>query len=362
MKILFLSHIDWNWIKQRPQFLAEEFSNKYDVICITPHWYKRNKLQARDDKTESKIRFFEFYGIPKGKYNLGIRKINNFLRSIYTRLIFIKEKPDVIYIPSPELYRNWMRQKAARVIYDCMDDYVALSPTKEIAEYMKNSESSVVRGANYIVTSSANLKQLIEKKYNQESNDISIIRNGYTGSIISQKIDGFSVNKSELHIGYIGTVSSWFDSKSLISAVREIPNLYIHIIGPVQQDAPEMKNDRIIFEGVVEHNLLFDKIKNYDGLIMPFVVNHIVESVDPVKMYEYINFNKPIISVYYDEIKRFEPYVWFYGKDNRTLTEAVRDLVDKGIKYTEIERISILTKSNWKNRAEKFEEIIERLS
>ena len=66
-KILYLCHIDWNWIKQRPQFIAEKLVDKHEVICIFPHWYNRSKLQNRADKEESKIKFIEFYGLPKAK-------------------------------------------------------------------------------------------------------------------------------------------------------------------------------------------------------------------------------------------------------------------------------------------------------
>ena len=37
--ILYLMHIDWNWIKQRPQYIAEGLSKKYRVIVMYKHTY-----------------------------------------------------------------------------------------------------------------------------------------------------------------------------------------------------------------------------------------------------------------------------------------------------------------------------------
>ena len=47
--------------------------------------------------------------------------------------------------------------------------------------------------------------------------------------------------------------------------------------------------------------------------MMPFILNELIESVDPVKLYEYINFEKNIICIKYDEILRFKDFVYFYN-------------------------------------------------
>ncbi len=45
---------------------------------------------------------------------------------------------------------------------------------------------------------------------------------------------------------------------------------------------------------------------------MPFKLNDIVEAVDPVKLYEYINFNKDILTISYKEIERFSKFTYSY--------------------------------------------------
>ena len=67
------------------------------------------------------------------------------------------------------------------------------------------------------------------------------------------------------------------------------------------------------FMGTVEHNKLYSAVKDSTALIMPFKVNKIIESVDPVKLYEYINFNKNILTIKYNEINRFDKFVYFYS-------------------------------------------------
>ena len=36
-KMLYCMHIGWNWIKQRPHFIAEELANEYDLTVISDY-------------------------------------------------------------------------------------------------------------------------------------------------------------------------------------------------------------------------------------------------------------------------------------------------------------------------------------
>ena len=52
---------------------------------------------------------------------------------------------------------------------------------------------------------------------------------------------------------------------------------------------------------------------------MPFVINEIINAVDPVKIYEYINFNKDIIMCYYDEVRRFNKYKMILCREEESI-------------------------------------------
>lgn len=359
-KILYLSHIDWNWIKQRPQFIVEELSKNNSVICVTPHWYNRKKLQYRENDNKNNIEFIEFYGVPKAKKYIWIRKWNNRARSILAHRICKKSLPDVIYIAHPELYNHWMKSYNGVIVYDCMDDHCALTDDHTVKVLIQEKEKQLIAAANIILVTSESLRILLRKKYKADERKIFSVRNGFSGKIIDVQDKLLSVNCSgAFHIGYIGTVSSWFDLTSIIEILNKDDQIIIHIIGPIQPDISIPNHKQIIVEGIVEHDRLYEKISLYDALIMPFKVNDIVKSVDPVKLYEYINFFKPIISCYYDEIERFEPYVWFYGEAKGSLQEAVNKARTVGCKYSNKERLEMLHVSNWESRADTIDKIID---
>jgi hypothetical protein len=109
----------------------------------------------------------------------------------------------------------------------------------------------------------------------------------------------------------------------------------------------------------VEHDALYDSVSDADCLIMPFVVNEIIESVDPVKLYEYINFQKNILCVEYPEIKRFDSFVYFYS-DYESYKQQITHLMRSNVrKYTEEERRAFLQSNNWASRVSVIETLLE---
>ena len=60
------------------------------------------------------------------------------------------------------------------------------------------------------------------------------------------------------------------------------------------------------------HERIFDAMLESDILIMPFVLNDLIKSVNPVKLYEYIYSGKPIISLEYGETIKFSDYIYLY--------------------------------------------------
>ena len=92
---------------------------------------------------------------------------------------------------------------------------------------------------------------------------------------------------------------------------------------------------------------------------MPFIINDLILSVDPVKLYEYINFNKPIFSIYYDEIKRFSSFIKFYSSKqelSQLLSNSDEILVKK---YDEESRRDFLKENSWNVRVHRIDEILK---
>ncbi|MBR3768520.1 MAG: glycosyltransferase [Clostridia bacterium] len=352
-KILYLSHIDWNWIKQRPQFIAEGLRAYFDVSVLFMFQVRNRKsLQKRSYRKENAKPFFL---IPFAGRIAIISKINKIFSSIQFWYHLKKEKPQYIYVTYPLQDEFLPVNSGCKIIYDCMDNYTALCP-EGMTKKIFTLENSLVNKADYILVSSNNLKQKLCKLYGDFiESKIVLVRNGYNGSILDVEPE-IQKNKNEFTISYIGTVGKWFDFDMLAKSLDDFPNLNYRIIGPI--DTEVINHSRIEYVGTVEHSKLYDKIKDTDCLIMPFVLNEIVEAVDPVKLYEYINYNMNILCVKYDEVERFEPFVHFYT-DYESFKNEISELMnDSHVKYDAATRKEFLETNGWKARVETIEQLI----
>ena len=94
---------------------------------------------------------------------------------------------------------------------------------------------------------------------------------------------------------------------------------------------------------------------------MPFKLNDIVEAVDPVKLYEYINFNKDILTISYKEIERFSKCTYSYDGHDEFKSQLEILMQSKEIKYNEKMREDFLNCNSWENRISRIEALIEKL-
>ena len=94
---------------------------------------------------------------------------------------------------------------------------------------------------------------------------------------------------------------------------------------------------------------------------MPFHVNDIIRAVDPVKLYEYLNFDKNILCVRYNEVERFGEFVRFYT-DQDSFAGQIRAMQeDRSVSYSADRREQFLRENSWKARADRMEELIAEL-
>lgn len=207
-KILYLMHIDWNWIKQRPQFLAEGLAKNYKVTCVYPFsWRLKKKIKNSHDN----VKLIPIFQIPFNK-NKIIRYLNRYISNTIIKFIALFWNFEVIIVPSPWLYKNWMAKK--KIIYDCMDNYKAFIP-KSDQEIFARKEKDIVSNSTLISASSNYIISDLINNYDLDNSKIELIRNGYNNKNTSINLSIKSNSKRKYKFAYIGTIASWFDFELL---------------------------------------------------------------------------------------------------------------------------------------------------
>ncbi|SHP75589.1 Uncharacterised protein [Mycobacteroides abscessus subsp. abscessus] len=355
-KILYLMHVDWNWIKQRPHFIAEGLVEKYSVFVL----YRLNPNRKSMVKNKSKIKRMPFIPIPRRTKLITI--LDNIIQRALIHLLCFFYRPDYIWITFPNQY-NYIPDSLkgkAKLIYDCMDDAPGFYTDSNKKNELIKTESNIIKDSFLVLCSSRNLIKVLTRRYGE--NRYLLLRNALSENYLNRvlSLSGDSNNESSLikkceeyiDIVYIGTVASWIDYDSILYCLNEIKNIRFHFIGPIEKKISNGSN-RVIYYGPINHDDLIKNKDQYDILIMPFIRNDLIESVDPVKLYEYLSFNKEVISIYYPEIKRFKDYIHFYN-NKEELKGIIYDLVktDANHKNKIASTNRFLIDNTWKKRVE----------
>jgi teichuronic acid biosynthesis glycosyltransferase TuaH len=361
MKVLYLSHIDWGWIKQRPQFVAEYLSEN-GVDCQV---YYQKSLNPRtiSEFQSSGYDAKPFWKIPLKNRNRFLMSVNNGLQRLMCRRLIRKLRPDVIWVTHPEFLGILPKKSNVPVVYDCMDDIVGFyDPQSWIAQHFAHAETELLKLARHAFFSSDHLTTTVLARA-KVSTQHSLIRNAYHprkgnfAPVVPAVIDNNS-DRTPAKLAYFGTIASWLDIETLAHVCRAHPQLEIDLYGPAESkhlitDLPP----GISYKGISPHSELRSIAARYDALIMPFVVNDLIQSVDPVKLYEYIDFDKPIISVFYEEIERFSQFVNFYTSPQEFVQLIMTSCA--GLKkYTATERATFLANNTWNQRVTAMKKVL----
>ena len=358
-KLLYIMSVDWNWIAQRPHFLALELAKRYDVTVMYPRYLYRPWKGQQNIKAPGRC-----IGVPQIPFQENSAVLQKISTGIFDRYVGPVQEYDIVWLGTPMFARILPESYQGLVVYDYMDDIAALQPNEKIAAYVRSAHAALLQRADVVTVTSRYLLNGLDETVREKAY---LIRNAYRGDVSElRESDADPVYeeskdacwKNRIRLGYVGTISGWMDFTLLLDSLQRFPQIEYHLWGPAGVQIPE--HERLIHHGVIEHDRIREAVRDVDCMIMPFQVNDIVLAVDPVKLYEYISFGKNIITVRYPEIERFESYAWLYSgqKEFLSLLERLckRELP---IKYSAKEQTSFLRDNSWEQRGEAVCEILE---
>lgn len=313
-------HVPWGWVKQRPHFIAEGLNKKADITVVTIQ-----KFSKGDIKNVSDVRVKSLFRFPLERIPL-ILWINTLLYRIQLKKWL--KKADIVWFTSPYFVpfvaKTYFKEKVT--VYDCMDDVLEFPLIKfscfRLAYYERN-EHFLFNRATILLSSAEYLKQKLIGRYGSRD-DIMVVNNAIKEFKPEQKEVVLPVclqsyrECRHFKLVYIGTISSWMDFPLLRKILSYYQDMEVFLFGPSEISIPTI--ERMTYGGKLEHDVVFKVMEIADVLIMPFVVNELIKSVNPVKLYEYIYSGKPCVAPSYGESQSFKDYVYLYSDSDECLS------------------------------------------
>lgn len=352
-KIIYYMQVDWGWIEQRPHILARGLAENAEVHVIFAWEYRRKNLQ---NNVQGKVHLHPLYLLPRRGFRYPvINSLNHMISRVYLHRLIKRISPDILWLTHPFQFLEIPRDYDGSVVYDCMDDHELLWPQKSQCDTLAQAERSLCKRASVIFATSSVLKKKMQQYIPEK--EIQLVRNGCDGKLYLRLP---AENLNRLKIGYVGTISHWFDFDLLLKSLQEISGLEYELIGPVSMsELPQ--HPRLHYRGAMQHDKLFEAVRDLNALVMPFKKMQGIDAVDPVKLYEYIGWQKPILAVRYPEIERFAPFAVLYKNDQEYIA-GLQNLRQNSLPcYSEQEAKEFLQENSWDARIQHIQKALEEL-
>lgn len=323
--ILWRSSFGYNVpLFQRPQHIANNLSkNKclvfYEVTTMT------DKIKSLK-KHQKNIYLFNFNNIKLNK--ILMEELDKIKKPRYVQLYSTDWKLSIANI---ENYLN----NGYKFIYEYVDHLSPdLAGTKNLPQNIIDKYNYVMSHDNtYVVVTADLLKKDVENHRGKKN--LVLSTNGVDYEFFQEFESDFQVddafqevlNKNKPIVMYYGALAKWFDY-DLIKKIAKTNNYSVVLLGIKYDDSYDLninKEENIYFLGSRDYQVLKYYAKKADILMIPFVINDITKSTSPVKIFEYMALNIPIVITDLYECRQYKSVLL-----SKNHTEFLKNL-DKGL-------------------------------
>lgn len=380
MRILVLSLPDLSKIyPQRPHHLLKHLSKNHEVtvLSVNAWWFE----EKRDSYLDGCLRDIEIIYMTKKRINTILQEISILKTSKFFREVDINSFD--VCVSLNDLIASYILSKKIKIplVFDICDDipkYISSSPQipsllKPFGEFfgkiMLQKNIKLSKRITYTIES-------LRKIYNMPQNKSLLIPNGVDTELFYCDIqhfkEEFSISEDDFIIGFIGFLGEWVDLESpLISLKKLIKDNFkvkMLIVGDgnklthVENIVKQLNiSGSVIFTGSVPYTKVPKYISCMDVCLLPFKKDAVSENALPLKLFEYMACEKPVISAKL-------PGVMDTVHDKVLYASNEREFKDKIIKLYKDEKLRkkmgqegrkfVCEGYSWSKIASKFERVL----
>lgn len=342
--IIFENNFGWNKImKQRPQQIAEGLPEN---ALIFYHSHEDN------DYVNKKVR------INKLKENLVLIDLGYFRDALLEELAPHNNKYLMIYstdyIPYDRV--KMYEEYGYEVIYEYVDDINEDLSGKEMYKLLSDRHKKLLKDDPFVVCTAT---ELYNKCVNSKFKYAKLITNGVDYEHFKPQEYEIPVDLADIRqkykyiICYYGALATWFDYE-LVKKTAANGDYAIILLGQDYDQTLEKS------EVLKCKNVFYLGKKNYaelpaygyysDLFVIPFLINDITKATSPVKIFEYMAMEKPIITTALPECKKYESVLYSESHEEfiSNIEKATKLVNDK--KYKKI-LVKEAKENTWKSKS-----------
>lgn len=314
-QILFISLEHWDNVWRRNQIICAQLLARHpqaEILWIGPPTDLWNMQGIKSVNAPLGTIFrpagkeMKLYALKPFKPlpNVVGRKLNEYLfvQAVAAAIKKLRWKNYITWVNNQAYCHLLPSKHSTKLIYDITDDWSHASVPPHILAQVKADDDWMLRNADEVIVCSEDLL----KTKRDRCKSIHLIRNGvklnpYLPESLAKTQTPGEMKLAGAIAGYIGTLhEDRLDVELVIESARRLPSVNFVFIGPNSltpentRRLEELANVHIF--GARSYEQLPAYMSAFDICITPHVVSPFTESLDPIKMYEYMATGKPIVS------------------------------------------------------------------
>ena len=295
--LICFSHLRWDFVCQRPQHLMERFSRRRRVIFVeepipTNHHLPYLEFHAFAGTAVTAVR-------PRVPDRAGPEEGERLLAGLLDEMMaLLAVRAPVLWFYTPMLWpaAAHLADKAAAVVYDCMDE---LSAFDFAPSGLRAREAALIRGADLVLTGGHAIFEAKQPLHDNihvfpSSVDQAHFRKARTAIAIPPDQERIAGPR----IGYAGVIDERIDLKLLAACAAARPAWSFVMVGPVVKVDPARlpRAANIHWLGQRAYSELPAWMAGWDVALMPFALNAATRFISPTKTPEYLAAGCPVVS------------------------------------------------------------------
>ena len=321
--VIYENHFGYhNIMMQRPQHMLRNMGDEETLILYNSYYDIDFKDRRRITPIARHVYVLDLYYYRK--YLL------NALKQIEKKYVMVYST-DTVPVSRIKQYS----ELGFRIIYEYVDDInEELISRKKIAQ-IRSRHQYLLRAKNVLTVATAD-KLYKEAKSNNKKTRIVQISNGaecdkfVPESVTEDQVYRQWLKEDMLHVGYYGALAKWFDYQ-LVKELAETGKYQIVLFGIKYDDSYEKagldRQENVHFLGSRDYHVLQNYAAKMDVLTIPFLINEITKATSPVKLFEYMALNKPIVTTDMDECRKYQSVL--IGHDHKEFEAKLDEALGK---------------------------------
>lgn len=265
----------------------------------------------------------------------------------------------IILLQNPMAIGVVRKLQAKKFVFDAIDNWLYHPQMKGYSKTLKENYKFIEENADIIFTVSKSLKEMFEN-----TKDVFWLPNGVDKGKFSIQHES-NLQKVNATIGYIGKIQDRVDFNLIEKCVKKYQNNNFLIIGPIYSQKDKVRYlqkmyTNIKFLGDVSYESLPEIMEQFDIAIIPHKVNKFTNSMNPLKIYEYLAAGKQIVATKVAGTNISE-YIYLAADDNEFISlinKAINSLKEDEDIEKKV-RNSLEDSNTWEKISEKMIDIIE---